>query len=311
MGNKEKISDVGVVVGRFQIPELHKGHKDLIDFVLSRHDKVCIILGVPRTRSTPRNPMDFHTRYMMIKDSYKDSNNLTISSIVDVNDDKIWSEKLDEKLDEMYHGKSITLYGSRDSFIQHYTGVNDTQELESEVFISGSMIRDNLKDKVISTPEFRAGIIYSANDRFFNAIPTVDVAIINAREKDDLKLLLGRKRYEDKYRLIGGFVDSTDDSLEAAARRELREEAGINLEVSEMNYVTSEKIDDWRYKREKSKIITTLFKAFYMWGSPQPGEDIYELKWFNMSKIKKSDIMEPHHNLVKKILNSFDRTYKK
>lgn len=301
---KEKLTEVGVVVGRFQVPELHKGHKSVIDFVLSRHKQVSIILGVPKTRSTPKNPMDFHTRYMMIKDAYKSSTNLTISAIMDIRDDVEWSRKLDEKLEEMYHGKSITLYGSRDSFIRHYSGKHKTQELESDILISGSMIREEIKDQVISTPEFRAGVVYAANDRFFNAIPTVDVALVDIK-KESKRILLGRKKDEKNFRLIGGFVDAKDSSYEDAATRELREEAGVNVEIGDMRYVMSWKIDDWRYKDQQAKIITNLYVTELRWGSPRPGDDIYELQWFDMATLKKSDVMEEHHILVRKVLERY------
>ena len=40
--------NVGVIVGRFQVPELHRMHHDLIQSVIDRHEKVYIFLGIPK-----------------------------------------------------------------------------------------------------------------------------------------------------------------------------------------------------------------------------------------------------------------------
>ena len=197
------------------------------------------------------------------------------------------------------------MYGSRDSFIEKYKGPYKTELIESEIFISGTAIREGLKEKVISTYEFRCGVIYGANDRFFNAIPTVDVGLINIKN-DNYKILLGRKKNEDKFRLFGGFVDVNDTSYENAAIRELKEEAGINIEFGNLKYITSCKIDDWRYRKEKQKIITNLYITEYLWGTPTPGDDIHELRWFNMNTLKKYDIMPEHHTLIGTILEKYN-----
>ena len=43
---------VGVIVARFQVPELHVGHQYLVGYVCERHQDVCIILGVAKASST-------------------------------------------------------------------------------------------------------------------------------------------------------------------------------------------------------------------------------------------------------------------
>ena len=58
--------DVGVIVGRFQVPELHPGHIDLIQTVCDAHDKVVIFLGLSPLMVTRENPLDFESRKQMI-----------------------------------------------------------------------------------------------------------------------------------------------------------------------------------------------------------------------------------------------------
>ena len=54
--NLSKAYDIGVVVGRFQVPYLHQGHLDLLETVQSRHKKVIIFLGMTSTLTTRNNP---------------------------------------------------------------------------------------------------------------------------------------------------------------------------------------------------------------------------------------------------------------
>ena len=50
-----KKADIGVIVGRFQVHDLTEGHRDLIDTVANRHDKVIVFLGTPRDSKLTRN----------------------------------------------------------------------------------------------------------------------------------------------------------------------------------------------------------------------------------------------------------------
>ena len=67
---KELSSDIGVIIGRFQIHELHEEHIKLIDHVLHNHNKVILFLGTTDAVGTRRNPLDFITRKLMIEEVY-------------------------------------------------------------------------------------------------------------------------------------------------------------------------------------------------------------------------------------------------
>ena len=62
MEKKEKNYDCGVIIGRFQTSDLHSEHIKLIKYVLNRHQKVIILLGISPVLGTRRNPLDFQTR---------------------------------------------------------------------------------------------------------------------------------------------------------------------------------------------------------------------------------------------------------
>ena len=135
--------------------------------------------------------------------------------------------------------------------------------------------------------------------QYDNAIPTVDIAPVNITERT---VLLGKKPGYPLFRFIGGMVDSTDKSLEEAAKRELSEEAGCNLNVNpELTYICSGLIGDWRTRREPRQIMSTLFVTQYLWGAPEPGDDIEEVRWFKIADVKiDEEIVEEHRPFFRK-----------
>lgn len=289
-----KTTQHGVIIGRFQTPELHSEHIKLIQYVLDRHEKVILFLGVSSTLANKKHPMDFITRKYMIEEQFGISK-LTIMPLSDNKSDEIWSKQLDSKIKEVFPLGSVTIYGSRDSFIPYYKGVNKTLELQPDIFVSATDIRELASKKVIASPEFRAGIIYSVYNQFPVVYSTVDIAII----KDD-EILLGQKLGETDWRFIGGFVDVTDESDEFAAKRETLEETG--LEVAELEYVCSMPVNDWRYRGMKDRsVMTRFFKAKYIFGCPTPQDDINALKWFKLTPELENILVEEHKKLFKKI----------
>ena len=290
----EKDYDVGIIIGRFQVDNLHEGHVDLINHVCSQHQKVVMFLGLSPCKCTTANPLDFETRKKMINDLYPD---ILIQYIKDVHSDELWSKRLDEQIEDLTGAnQSVCLYGSRDSFISHYHGIHATVELEQEVFISGTDIRKKISNKTKGSPDFRHGVIWAAYHQWPKAYPTVDVAIFN---EDKTKILLGKKPNEAKHRFIGGFVQP-GDTLEQSVRRETMEEA--NIEITEPQYVKSFVVNDWRYRSEMDKITTSLFMAQKQFGKPQPGDDISELRWFDFGEELLDEITDEHKPLLSELI---------
>lgn len=301
--------NVGVIVGRFQVHELHSAHKELIQTVINNHPKVLIFLGISPVIPTQRDPLDFVTRKMMIEETFP-SDNVTVLPIVDKNNDNAWSNDLDSKISEAFMKETVVLYGSRDSFIPHYKGIYPTRVLEPTEYVSGTDIRETLSHRVISDKNFRAGAIYTVNQMFPLVYSTVDAAIIKFKKEGNKiirngehELLLGQKLYEDRWRFVGGFIDPTDLTDEMAVKREVMEETG-GIEVGYPKYVTSMQIDDWRYRNQiERKIMTRLFLCDYLYGSPKPSDDIHKLRWFTLHELENDDsmVVDGHRELLEKL----------
>lgn len=303
---------VGVIIGRFQVSNLHQGHIDLIQSVIERHEKVIIVLGIAPVKATKNNPLDFETRKNMIE---KDFPNVKVLYQKDNPSDKVWSEKLDELIvDNIPPFSKAILYGSRSSFAKFYSGRFEVKELIQEHTISGTEDRTKHSYYVDDSENFRKGVIWATQNQYDRVFPTVDIAILSDNNyNEQTKILLGRKPNEDKFRLIGGFVDPTiveGNVFEKNAKREVMEETG--LEISDLDYVGNYFINDWRYRSEKSKIVTTLFIGIYTFGIPEAKDDIAEVKWFDLSQFKDKSILNDlvidiHHVLINEIFNYFNK----
>jgi ADP-ribose pyrophosphatase YjhB (NUDIX family) len=133
-------------------------------------------------------------------------------------------------------------------------------------------------------------------------LPTVDIAILNKERQ----VLLGRKRDETKFRFLGGHVNA-GETLEHAAIREGSEES--SLSITSVAYAGSCVIDDWRHRSERTKITSAFFITDSFIGEPNPGDDVYELKWFDISSDLKDQVVDEHQTLIK--LLTFKLTVKK
>lgn len=292
---------IGVIVARFQTPYLHAGHISTIQYAIEHSKKVAVFLGVTETRLTVNNPLTFEMRKDMVKERFP---NVEVYRLSDVGDDKRWSENLDNMLSSLFPDHTLTLYGSRDSFLKSYTGKFKTHYIKHEVAeVSATRLRKSIHGYAQNSVVFREGIIWASGNKYPVSYPTVDVAIINFDKK---QLLLGKKKDEAKWRFIGGFVDINDESYEMAGKREVREECG-DISTDSYKFIGSYRIDDWRYRSEDDKIITSFFCCHYIYGRVHPTDDIAELQWFDLSTVSEKDIEPAHHILfesLKKYLNA-------
>ncbi len=289
--------EIGCLVARIQVPSLHEVHRELINTVCENHKKVILFLGVPVVEQTKRNPLDFATRKAMIQAEWPD---ITILPLRDQRENKDWSYILDQKISEPYGNRTALLYGSRESFIPFYQGRYKTVELiGNNDVISGTAIRDEVAREVISSEHFRRGVIYANYGRYPVIMPCADIVVYDPTNDS---ILLGRKPKENQLRFIGGHVEVTDSCYEAAALKELSEEArGISVceNIDTLKYICSGKIKDWRHAKETSEIFSTLFLATKMSGKAEAGDDIEEVIWVKVDDIldyeQYSKMIVPEH----------------
>ena len=106
---------------------------------------------------------------------------------------------------------------------------------------------------------------------------TSDVAVLRLEEEPEI-LLVRRKDppFEASWALPGGFMEM-EETLEEAARRELREETGIH--AGEL--IRFETYDD-PGRDPRGRTITQVFIALWKEeaGIPVAGSDAGEVKWF-------------------------------
>jgi bifunctional NMN adenylyltransferase/nudix hydrolase len=308
----------GVLIGRFQIPELHEGHIALLDAVGNLHPRVIIFVGcLPGgTAPTKNDPLDFETRRKMIQNAYP---NYEVYPIHNRKTDELWSADLDRLITERVPYGKATLYGSRDSFLKSYHGHRKVVELTLPVSpnISAADLRNAATNVVIDSPSFRAGIIYATRNTFDRVIPTVDIAIIHrglsthdpntdTYLSSGIELLLAKRSDENGWRFPGGHamgkMKPENVGYEDDAKMESYEET--STAPQSFKYIGSTQIADWRYKDTSETIKTIFFLGEVPTLETTGGDDISYTKFFPLEEVT-LDMFEPEHKILYKMLKNY------
>lgn len=142
-----------------------------------------------------------------------------------------------------------------------------------------------------------------------DSVSTIKILKMNHRkivtcmiEKDD-QLLFGRKArgvgpYPDTWHLIGGGIEQ-DESIEEAARREILEEAGI--EVGPIVMVGHDTDTEANKHGEPTRYHFTLIKTSWKSGKLTPADDIVELRWFSKTDLSSLDLNRPTKKYFRQI----------
>ncbi len=285
-------ADVGVIVGRWQVDDLHTIHHTLIDQAVDDHKKVIVFIGLSDILGGIVDPLDYPTRAAMLLDHYPD---ITVLPIQDTGCDKEWSKNLDAAIRTVCPIGEALLYGGRDSFVQHYTGQFPIVELDAQCHPSGTDIRNEVGREVRASSDFRAGVIYSTFNQYRRLMMVVDVAVMRGRNGElfsGADILLGRKRGDVGFRFPGGFVNVGDGSLEAAARREVMEETGVFPETLE--YVGSFPVADSRMGPRDGMMSAFFIGTLMSGGSIKVADDLDHAEWVPMEKLRSVGWYESH-----------------
>lgn len=303
--------NVGVIVGRFQVHELHPGHRELLEWVNNNHDVMIVVLGCSKLISRT-NPLPYAARQAMIREAYPEA---TIVPLYDVRSNEIWSKNLDTSIQNCIRNtESVCLYGSRSGFVDSYSGKYPTEELSStDPFWSGSKVREEIANKVLTSPDFRAGIIYAQHGDYPRVIPTVDAIVYTGDSESSVYMV--RKNGEDKLRFPGGYAEPGSNYI-AAMRKEISEEVG-SIEVDDIHYIGDTEIDDWRYGGNRDVIHTTVFvgrRIFGLVGDFTDTDEIAEVKEVTITNLQhgyKKSVVPEHHTIVEMFLEYHEKLKKK
>lgn len=269
---------------------------ELLEWVSDAHQKVIVVLGVPAVPGMRHDPLDFAMRYRMLAKVFPE---FLYVALRDTKYDDTWSTNLDTAiLPLLSPGQTVCLYGARDSFIKHYTGKFLTQELAGDTDVegwSGTKERAALRVPVRDTSDFRAGVIWHANNHWPRIHPTVDMAVMQ-----DEQILLGRKPDEVLWRFPGGFADAKNLSYEGDALREVHEETSLN--ASNTEYIGSTLINDWRYTDSHDRIKTMLFVVTSLEGTAIAGDDLAETRWFDRVDVRDTMLVDTHKVLLRMLV---------
>ena len=95
---------------------------------------------------------------------------------------------------------------------------------------------------------------------------------------EDNKVLLNKHGDDDFWKFCGGEVEDFNTSLEDNARREAREEMGIEIEISRP-------LKPLMVKRPDGSVVVLIHFLAKRLGEIKPGPDIIEWNWFPIDNL--------------------------
>lgn len=296
MAKSADSTKLGVLIGRFQIDQLHAGHIACVEEVALRHERMIILIGDRDTPATDTLPLPAYIRQHMLTQQFP---NVTVIPIMDHESDEAWSKHVDTVVRSMAGPHGAILYSGRDGFIPHYKGRYQTVALELNMDdISATDIRAAIgQNPLLNSREFRAGMIYQMQHLIPRTYEAVDAAMLRMTPENKVEVLLVRKPGAKKWRFPGGHVEGTELTIQAA-RREMQEETGLAFETTPV-FAGEFLINDWRVRdTTKAFYRTFLYVGWYSWGNAVANDDVEDAKWFNVENLtlsRTAPLVVPEH----------------
>lgn len=279
---------LAVTVARFQTHTLTEAHRYLLAQIATRAPRALVLLGVPPVTGRFKDPLEFSLRQQMVVEYWTQNHPDTELFVVPAFDsatDMEWAVRVDQTIAAFNMGGPVTLYGGHDSACEIYKNAGGKHGIEilDNYGTHATKVRAALLPR--SNEDFRAGIIYQNDRRIVSPFSIVDVAVftrgVGDQSMKEEHILLGRKTTDGDYlRLVGGFVDASDASLEQTARREVSEETGV--EIGNVQYAGSGLIPDWRWRGGPEAMMSAVFIADLVFGTPRANDDLHGCAFYTV-----------------------------
>ncbi len=133
-----------------------------------------------------------------------------------------------------------------------------------------------------------------------NIFVTVDAVVFLEKNNSTSVLLIERKNqpFKGQWALPGGFVED-DEDLETAARRELKEETGIDLTSCKQLYSFGEPDRDPR-----GRTISIAHVGFAKErDEPKAADDAQDVKWFDLTSLP--ELAFDHREIINLAISRF------
>lgn len=125
--------------------------------------------------------------------------------------------------------------------------------------------------------------------------PVTDILV----EKNGKIILVrrGHEPFKGKLALPGGFV-GYGETVENAARREMKEETNLKVKLKDLLGVYSDP------DRDPRGTISTVFTAEVVDGELEGGSDASDAFWMDLEDIEESDMAFDHFKIIQDYINS-------
>jgi bifunctional NMN adenylyltransferase/nudix hydrolase len=324
------LRNIGVLVMRLQTTAPTRAHLALIQDVLDNSDQTVIVFGEAPIRLDHRNPLTAEARIRLLAPALPQG--IEYLTLRDNRSDEQWSNNLDALLERSYPSDAnvITLVGGRDSFLNYYTGTHQSRVFAEIPGVSATDVRQQVYDKKYvptNNADYIAGYMEGATSGFPTSYQAVDIALlVRAKDGASYRLLVGTREAGGLVRFPGGYTDPMLDQgrengelfLEGVGVRELFEETNVQLSDTQLEYVASFRVNDWRFRKSVHKIGSTLFAAivdetkYHAMGQVlSPNDDLHDVAFVDLDSLDELGVTDEHRPLLRAVRRKVEQDRKR
>ncbi len=333
---------LALVIGRFQ--PFHRGHEVVCREALAQCDRLLIVLGSAGQARSIRNPFTDAEREQLIRAALADiaPERLLFAPVPDVfYNEEVWLRAVREAVEPHAGSSRVVLYGHNKDSSSYYLALFpqwDYREQPNFQGISATPLRDAL---LAAGPDRATHRLEALADRFpdrelaglkallqgadfaelcedyalierdrrsWSAAPYPPIFVtVDALVECAGQFLLIRRAERPGRGLLalpGGFLDS-GERLEAGARRELKEETGLDLSAHAHRLIASRPYDAPE-RSARGRFVTHLFHYRLESAQPPPvqgADDAAAAGWFSGSELRPEQLFEDHYCILQHALD--------